>query len=88
MIVSQKTVKTRKEHRCFGCARKFPKGAQMEKIDNADEGTIHSSYWCDVCTAYWTEHMQDGEEIMYGDLKGEDPEGWNAIRELIERIGG
>jgi len=82
--LSEKTVMTRKEHHCFGCARKFPKGSRLQVITSVDGGEIGRAYWCDTCQEYWRKYMQYGDEIGYGDLKSEDEFGWNEIRREIE----
>lgn len=83
-IIKQNSVKTRKEHYCFGCARKMPKGSKMESITSVDGGDISTVYWCDVCHEYWNEHMSYGDEIGYGELRGEDREGWELIQKKVE----
>lgn len=32
----------------------------------------HTTYWCDICDAYWAERMDRDDEIALGDLKAED----------------
>ena len=47
-----KTVATRKEHRCAGCYRKFPKGTKLTKIDflnQSDNTGFATWYLCPVC---------------------------------------
>ena len=44
-VIGQKTVKTRKDHVCFGCGRNFPKGTLMERSCVIDsDGKIASVY--------------------------------------------
>lgn len=83
-IISSKTVKTRKEHTCFGCRRKMPKGSKLERITSVDGGDISTNYWCNVCQSYWNEHMEYGDEIGFGELKSEGSEGWETIRKSVE----
>ena len=45
-VLSQKDVKTRKEHKCFGCGRKFEKGSILSRVTSVDGGQISTSYWC------------------------------------------
>ena len=52
MILSAKRVKTRKPHTCWGCARPFPAGTEMEVLTSTDDG-LSSDYWCEPCQAYW-----------------------------------
>jgi hypothetical protein len=81
-VISNKIVKTRKEHKCWGCARSFPKNSNLEAVTAEDEGKIYTNYWCEVCRVYWTEHMLYDDEINLGDLKANDPEEWNRIANL------
>ena len=37
-VLTQKLVKTRKPHTCFGCGRVFPAGTRMEFSTIADGG--------------------------------------------------
>jgi len=83
-IINQKQVKTRKEHSCFGCGRKMPKGSKMDSITSTDGGNISTDYWCGVCRVYWDKHMDSGDEIGFGELRGEDCEGWEEIRLTVE----
>lgn len=87
-IIAIKNVITRKEHNCFGCARKMPKGTTMQLATSVDGGVISTERWCSVCQAYWSKHMEYGDEIGYGDLRFGDPEGWEQIRETIEQNNG
>lgn len=83
-ILKQKIVTTRKDHHCFGCARKVFKGSKMQAITNVDGGDISTNYWCQTCQEYWNRHMQYEDLIGYGELKSEDEEGWEKVRQEIE----
>lgn len=83
-VISSKIVQTRKEHACCGCARKMPKGSKMEAVNDADNGTISTFYWCEVCRAYWDKHMDQEEELGFGELRSEDREGWEEVRKRVE----
>lgn len=48
-VLTQKFVKTRKPHTCFGCGRVFPAGTRMEFSTIADGGTVDNSYLCEAC---------------------------------------
>jgi hypothetical protein len=69
-ILDHKTVTTRVEHHCWGCARKFPVGSKMETVTSVDNGQITKVYWCDDCHNFlqslpsW--ETMDG--FGYGDL--------------------
>jgi hypothetical protein len=74
-------VTTRKEQKCWGCAETYPKGSRLQVINSVDSGQFHVGYWCDTCREYWQEHMLHGEAIDMGELKDQDPEEWNRIKE-------
>ena len=69
-IISSKTVKTRKPHKCWGCCKEYPAGTKMEVVVSVDGGRIASVYWCDECKRlstqlpYWD--TQDG--LAFGQL--------------------
>lgn len=79
-ILEMKTVKTRKDHCCWGCDRKFEKGNNLNVIKSVDGGSVFSTYWCMVCQEYWNKYMQNGDEIYKGELKSEDFDTWKKIR--------
>lgn len=63
-----KTVKIRKQQRCWGCAKDYGIGTQMRYTVLVDAGELHTAYWCSDCCAklailptHWTE---DG--VAYG----------------------
>lgn len=85
-ILDAKIVTTRKEHHCYGCARKFPKGSRLQVVTSVDGGEIGSAYWCPTCQAYWQKHMEYGDLIAYGELKQEDSEGWEEVRKEVEEV--
>jgi len=84
IILTSKTVKIRKPCFCFGCGREMPKGSVMVRNDSVRDGTFMHLKWCSVCVEYWSEYMDDGDEISEGDLRTENPENWEAIREEME----
>ena len=73
-VISSKKVKTRKEHRCWGCMRKFPAGVEMQAVTSADAGTVSTSYWCADCENFLDTlpacEKEDG--FMFGDLLNYD----------------
>lgn len=83
-IINSKVVKTRKEHYCTGCARKMPKGSKMEAVTGVDGGSIATSYWCIVCQTYWNKYMTYEDEVIFGELRSEDKDGWEEIRKNVE----
>jgi len=68
--ISQKTVKTRKDHNCWGCTKMFPAGTEMLIVTCEDAGKIASAYWCGVCSNFADtlprDECEDGFD--YGDL--------------------
>jgi hypothetical protein len=71
--ISEKYVKTRKEHQCIGCLRIFPKGSELRASVNTDEGRIYTVYICNDCD----EHVLKNEEwyrdgFMEGELLNDD----------------
>lgn len=85
-IIRQGKVKTRKEQCCHGCARKFEKGTKLDTVVSTDAGEIYTTYWCDTCQSYWSKHMEYDDEISYGELKSEDPTGWEEVRLTVEGV--
>lgn len=64
-IVSQKEVITRKEQRCFGCARKFPRNTKMLRQAVKDD-IIFTVYLCPTCQKVVFE--RSGDDFCEGDL--------------------
>lgn len=83
-ILSSREVVTRKEHQCSGCARKMPEATPMKTVTYKDGRTLCSSYWCKTCQVYWNKYMRYDDEIGIGDLRHEDRENWEYIRNQIE----
>ena len=67
-----KTVKTRKPHNCWGCAKEFPAGTEMTYSVSVDQREFSSCYWCKDC-----------EEILNSMEPWEYEDGF-AYGELIE----
>ena len=68
-IVSDKKVKTRKPHKCWGCMEDIPTGATVQAVTSVDGGKIATVYWCDRCADFITkvDWGEDGWE--FGELK-------------------
>ena len=67
---NSKWVKTRKEHWCHGCCRKFPVGSRLNYCSGLFDGEFYSCYYCKVCDDYINEHRKDFEDgIAEGDVK-------------------
>jgi len=79
-----KTVKTRKPHRCFGCAKTYPAGSFLRYSSGVGEDGIWSTYFCSVCREIWDQiHTLDRfayESILEGDLFAESPDEWLSIQ--------
>jgi hypothetical protein len=86
-FLENKDVITRKEHCCFGCGRKFPKGSKLNFSKTVDGGEFSSAYWCKTCSEYWYKYMSGYDEIGFGELKSEDSEGWERTRNEVEAKG-
>lgn len=66
-----KIVITRKEHKCWGCATKFPKGSHLSVNTSFEEGP-KTTYWCDPCAKYWDAYSCEFRDGIYqGDFRGE-----------------
>lgn len=78
-VLTDKIVTTRKLHYCHGCAREMPIGSRLKKTALVDAGEFQSSYWCDTCVDYWAEYMTDDDSINMGDLRNNDPRGWEEF---------
>ncbi len=83
-MLSHKIVTTRKKHKCWGCAKEYPKGSRLGVINSVDQGQFHVGYWCEICREYWDKYMSGGDEIYVGELKDQDPEAWHRIKQALE----
>ena len=83
-VLENRVVKIRKKQKCFGCAREFSPKAELQLIVDVDNGDFSRTYWCKTCREYWAKTMGFDDEILMGDLKAEDPEGWEEIRKRTE----
>lgn len=66
-VIGQKTVKTRKDHVCFGCGRNFPKGTLMERSCVVDNG-LWTCYLCKSCQKASSE-LNWKDEYGFGELR-------------------
>ena len=64
-IITQKEVITRKEQKCFGCARKFPRNTKMLRSTVKDD-IIFTDYLCPTCQKVSRE--RSGDDFGEGDL--------------------
>lgn len=82
--IRDEVVLTRKEHRCWGCAIKYPKGTIMKVCVGTENGKMESVYWCKTCQEYCTRYMQPDDEFGIGELRSEDREAWEALKKELE----
>ena len=64
-IITQKEVITRKEQKCFGCARKFPRNTKMLR-ETVKDDIIFTAYLCPTCQKVVCE--RSGDDFCEGDL--------------------
>ena len=64
-IITHKEIITRKEHKCFGCAREFPRNTKMLR-ETVKDDIIFTAYLCKTCQEVMNEIS--GEEFCEGDL--------------------
>lgn len=64
-IITQKEVVTRKEKKCFGCARKFPRNTKMLR-ETVKDDIIFTAYICKTCQEVMNEIS--GDEFCEGAL--------------------
>ena len=89
-MISSKSVKINKSHRCWGCGRVIKPGVTMTRTTHIEDGKIESIYWCIVCTETMDNHVDDlyGEEISEGEIKSGYAEEWEDMRYALEVEGG
>lgn len=85
-VLTAKVVKTRKTHACWGCGREFQPGASLKCVEGVDDGHFWRCYWCDTCQAVIQDHYAyDADDgFGFGDVKGGDPDLWEAVRDEVE----
>lgn len=70
-ILDTKTVTTKKPHKCWGCGGIIPKGRNVSRQSQADEGRSFSVYTCEVCDMFMSRPGFDSDDLEYirpGDL--------------------
>lgn len=88
-ILTNKVVKTRKPHRCWGCANLYESGTKMRYTTSVDAGEISSAYWCKTCDklidqTYDYFDLQDGIDI--GSVRDGDVQAWESINKWNTRF--
>lgn len=81
-LIASKEVITRKEQKCFGCARTFPRNTKMLREAVKDD-IIFTAYICKTCQEVMNE--RSGDEFCEGDLYELAVEYEN---ELMEKANG
>lgn len=66
-VIGRRMVKIRKPHVCFGCGRRFPENAKMEKSCVID-GKPWTCYLCETCVEVSSE-LGWYDEYGFGDLR-------------------
>ena len=51
----------------------------MQRICWSEDGIVTISY-CPTCREYWSRYLESDDVISQGDLRLNDPDGWEAIR--------
>ena len=88
-ILADKSVKTRRAHRCHGCKGEIVAGSVAQYQVTVDNGEFWSGYFCNVCIEYMSRLIFDDDDgICEGELKENDPEGWETVRLEMEEKGG
>ena len=67
-ILNSKVVTTRDDHFCYGCGRKFVRGASMSSASCRINGTISRKYFCESCQHTITKNALDISDFYYGEL--------------------
>lgn len=65
-ILSQKEVKTRTEHKCFGCGREFPRNTKMLR-ESVKDDIVFTVYLCPTCQ-HVSQSLSWNDEFGEGDL--------------------
>ena len=67
-IVKESNVKTRKEHNCYGCGRKFPKGNLMNASRCKINTNFGTKYFCMACHQVMLNKNKNIDSFYYGEL--------------------
>lgn len=65
-VVKSKKVKTRKEHKCFGCNYTIPKGFDVERQVIRNGRELYTIHLCNSCQKLIEENLNPGEEYEEG----------------------
>lgn len=68
-ILNEQIVKTRKEHVCHGCGRKFPKNSTMNSATcKFNNNLVVRKYFCKSCHYIMVTKNITIDKFWYGDL--------------------
>lgn len=59
VLLSDKMVKTRKEHQCHGCLEIFTPGTEMNRQGVVCDGQAFSIYMCHTCLDFCDDHPEE-----------------------------
>lgn len=81
-VLTDKNVRTRKSHQCFGCGHVYEAKTEMRYTTSVDGGDISSAYWCKTCDevikeTYDYHDLQNG--IGFGEVKEFDMPYWKNV---------
>ncbi len=79
-FIQSKKVETRKEHRCLGCERDYPKGSQMEIVSGMFEGDFFRYYLCKPCDRFIQNNHDLRDQLEDGFREG-------AVKDHCEYLG-
>ena len=67
VLLSDKNVKTRKEHQCYGCMNTFQPGTEMNRQCFVCDHHAYSIYMCQECLDFCDEHPEELPEDDWED---------------------
>ena len=79
-LLSWKTVKTKKDYKCWGCCKKYSAGTEMIRASYTDSGTAYTIYWCKICEEYMRKYSKYEDGYGQGEIYENDKETWEAIK--------
>jgi hypothetical protein len=71
-ILRDGVVKTRKDHKCYGCCNTIKKGETVYSQTNVYDGHIYTLYYCNICRDWCQEctdciDVEDAHEGFIGE---------------------
>ena len=65
VIFTAKDVKTRKDHRCWGCGVTIPAGTVVYFVDGVDNGKFWKCWWCPCCESVMGDKWNEDDDIWF-----------------------